>query len=102
MVFQAAATSGTHVAGDTRFHRDLALSEDLHQFAIFHGMQSVPDALGANVERGPDRGGPHSLAGMCGQAQPVLASVSINVFVHLRAGATLVATNADGDHVSRL
>jgi len=79
MIGKGTATSGAQVTGETDFNRDLAVGEFLDKFGVLDGGEAMADALGAQVERPPDRTGAGGFSRMRRDPQAVVAGVSINV-----------------------
>ena len=54
VVVEGGAAAGAQVGGDADLDGELAGGEDLHEFGVVVGGEGVADALGADVDGGPD------------------------------------------------
>ena len=81
MRVQRGAAAGAEVGGDVDLQRDLTLGEHLEELGVVLGGQGVANALGADVDGGPDAGGAvdgaAGLAGVGGEAEAVVAGLGI-------------------------
>ena len=77
------------------------LGEDLHEFGVVVGGEGVADALGADVDGGPDAGGAFDeaagFAGVGGEAEAGGAGLGVEVFEEGCGAAGFVAADADAD-----
>src|SRR5215831_900830 len=100
VIGQTAAAPGKQVAGEADFDRNLAVSEFFDQFGILNRGESVTDAFGAQVERAPDGTRARGFSCMSRHVQAVIASAGVDIAEKFRLGFALIASDAEGDHVT--
>ncbi len=100
MLVETGAEAGAEVAGETDFHRDLALGKLFDEIWIVEGSKRVADALGAKIERAPYGFRRTILASVGGQAHAVVAGPGIGVTKEFGRGFQFVASDADADDFS--
>src|SRR5258708_27005123 len=77
MIFDSRQTPCPEIAADTDLDRDLALGEHFDEFRIARRTESMSQAFGANVQRGPDRLWSNALAGMGSEPQAIVSGIAI-------------------------
>ena len=86
--------SGTDVAGDADFERDLIVAETAHQSRVVGGTNAVPDAIGPEFDATPDGGRSVNLSGVRDERHPVLLRESEHVAKPLRRAADFIAPDS--------
>ena len=93
------AAAGAEVGGEVDLDGDLALGEDLHQVRVMLGGQAVADALGADVQGGPDAGGTvdgtGGLAGVRGEVEAGGSGLGEELAEGFGGPAGFIAADAD-------
>jgi len=97
VVFKRWATAGAEVAGDVELEGDLALDEDFDEVGVLLRGEGVADALGADVDGGPDALRAGVLAGVAGEAEAGGFSFEVEIAELVGGAEELVASNADAD-----
>src|ERR1019366_3255960 len=92
--------SSAEVAGDAELDGDLALGELFDQVCVLGGGEAVAYALGAQVERSPDRFWRARLAGVRGQSQALVGGVAIDAAEEFRRRLEFIAANAHADDMA--
>src|SRR6202521_2087287 len=100
MLRKFGAAARPQIAGHADFNRKLALGQFFDQFRILRGSQAVTDAFRFEIQRAPDGFGPCTLARMRREMKTVLRAARIGGCEPLWRTGTLVAANAEGNHVA--
>ena len=90
MHVHGSAGGGADVRGHADLDRHLPLCQQFHQLRVKLRGETVADALGTNVERGPDALRPGILSRVAGKAQAIGFGFGVQFFERLGAGNTLV------------
>ena len=91
------ATAGAQVAGDVELEGDLALGEDFDEVGVVLRGEGVADALGADVERGPDALRAGVFAGVAGEAEAGGFGFGVELAELVGGAEEFVAADADAD-----
>ena len=91
------AAAGAEVARDVEFKRNLAFDEDGDEVGVVLRTEGVADALGADVDGGPDALGAGGLAGVASETQAGGFGFGVEFAEVLRGAAGFVAADADAD-----
>ena len=101
VVVKGGAAAGAEVGGDADLDGELALGEDLKEFLVVVGGEAVADALGADVDGGPDAGGAFDdaagFSGVGGEAETGVARLGVEGLELGCGAAGLVSADADAD-----
>ena len=101
MGVEVGAAAGADVGGDVDLDGDLLVGEDFEELGVVLGGEAVADALGADVDGGPDAGGAFDgaagLAGVGGEAEAGGGGFGVGVAEEGCGAAGFVATDADAD-----
>src|ERR1700674_697388 len=100
MLRKFGAAACPQIAGHADFNRKLALGQFFDQFRILRGSQAVTDAFRFEIQRAPDGFGPCTLARVRREMKTVLRAERIGACEPLWRTGTLVAANAEGNHVA--
>src|ERR1700691_4680629 len=100
MLGKARAKAGAQVASEADSGGPLLLCEFFDKIGIVEGRKAVADALGAQVERPPDRFRRAGFAGVGSQAQAVVSGPGVSVAKQLGRRFLLVASDADADDLA--
>lgn len=101
VLVECGATAGAEVRGDVQLEGDLALGQDREEVGVVLRGQGVADALGADVDGGPDGGGTGDGAGglarVDGEAETGGAGFGVDLAELLGGAAGFVAADANAD-----
>ncbi len=94
---EGGAAAGAEVAGDVELEGDLAFGEDFDEVGVVLRGEGVADALGADVDGGPDALGAGVFAGVAGEAEAGGLGFGVEVAELVGGAEQLVAADADAD-----
>src|SRR2546423_2006398 len=92
----------TYVAAHADLDRDLPFRKHAHQLGICICIQPVTNALGADVQRSPDRLRPRRLPGVCCEMQAMIFGLRVNFLEKLWRGSALVSADPNSNDVALL